>query len=67
MHYDDVFAIGDVTTVKLPKAGVFAHFEAEVVAKQIAAALRGKDSDAEFDGRGSPGGVSTWSPSRGSS
>ncbi|MEE8360996.1 MAG: FAD/NAD(P)-binding oxidoreductase [Gemmatimonadales bacterium] len=57
-EYDDVFAIGDVTTVKLPngkalpKAGVFAHFEAEVVAKQIAAAVRGKKSHAEFNGRG---------------
>jgi sulfide:quinone oxidoreductase len=56
--YDDVFAIGDVTTVKLPngkalpKAGVFAHFEAEAVAKQIAAAVGGKTSHAEFNGRG---------------
>jgi sulfide:quinone oxidoreductase len=57
-EYDGVFAIGDVTTVKLPngkalpKAGVFAHFEAVVVAKQIVAAVSGKESHAEFDGRG---------------
>ena len=56
--HDGVFAIGDVTTIKLPngkalpKAGVFAHFEAEVVAKHIAAEIGGKTSDAAFDGRG---------------
>ena len=56
--HDGVFAIGDATTIKLPngkalpKAGVFAHFEAEVVAKHIAAEVDGKTSDATFDGRG---------------
>ena len=56
--YDDVFAIGDVATVKLPdgkalpKAGVFAHSEAKVVAEQIADEVLGKKSDASFNGRG---------------
>jgi sulfide:quinone oxidoreductase len=55
---DGVFAIGDVTTIPiagskmLPKAGVFAHAEAEVVSRRIAAELRGADSHAHFDGHG---------------
>ncbi len=56
--YEDVFAIGDVTTVKLPsgkalpKAGVFAHSEAKVVAQRIAEGANGKTSTAAFDGHG---------------
>jgi sulfide:quinone oxidoreductase len=56
--YDDVYAIGDVATVKLPngkalpKAGVFAHAEAKTVAQRIADDADGKTSDAEFDGHG---------------
>lgn len=53
-----VFAIGDVTTIKLPsgkslpKAGVFAHEEADVVARQIADEIRGGEHRATFGGRG---------------
>jgi hypothetical protein len=36
----------------LPKAGVFAHGEAEVVAKNIAHAITGKGKPARFDGHG---------------
>jgi sulfide:quinone oxidoreductase len=56
--HDDVFAIGDVATLKmpngkaLPKAGVFAHAEAKVVARRIADAVEGKRSQAEFTGKG---------------
>jgi sulfide:quinone oxidoreductase len=56
--FDDVFAIGDVATIRLPsgkalpKAGVFAHSEAKVVAKQIADASEGKSPHAAFDGKG---------------
>jgi sulfide:quinone oxidoreductase len=56
--HDGVFAIGDVATIKLPngkalpKAGVFAHSEAKVVAEQIADAVHGKTSDASFEGKG---------------
>ena len=56
--HDGVFAIGDVTTIKLPngkalpKAGVFAHAQAKVVAEQIADEVHGKRSDASFDGKG---------------
>lgn len=56
--YDDVYAIGDVATIKLPngkalpKAGVFAHAEAKVVARRIADGVDGKISEAVFDGNG---------------
>jgi sulfide:quinone oxidoreductase len=54
-----VFAIGDITGVKLlngkalPKAGVFAHFEAEVAAKRIAEEISGKIPTDSFKGGGS--------------
>jgi sulfide:quinone oxidoreductase len=53
-----VYAIGDVTTVPLamgkplPKAGVFAHRQAEVVAANIAALWSGSGGRQRFDGRG---------------
>lgn len=62
--HDRVFAIGDVTTVlipgrwkpavqlMLPKAGVFAHGQALVVAGRIAAAIRGAASTVTFGGEG---------------
>lgn len=54
-----VWAVGDATAIPLasgqplPKAGVLAAAEGEVVAERIAAALAGRDSDAAFDGEGS--------------
>jgi sulfide:quinone oxidoreductase len=57
-EHEDVFAIGDIATVRLPndkalpKAGVFAHSEAKVVAKRIADTLEGKTPRAAFDGKG---------------
>lgn len=56
--YPGVYAIGDVATIKLPngkalpKAGVFAHAEAKVVAERIVDSTAGKTSDAAFDGHG---------------
>ncbi len=55
---DDVYAIGDVTAVPLdgglalPKAGVFAHGEAEVVARNIVAEIDGADPIWAFGGQG---------------
>jgi len=55
---EGVFAIGDATTIPvaggkfLPKAGVFAHGQAEVVAKRIAAELAGRPPSDAFDGTG---------------
>ncbi|MFZ3062153.1 MAG: NAD(P)/FAD-dependent oxidoreductase, partial [Actinomycetota bacterium] len=36
----------------LPKAGVFAHYQADVVAHNIAAEIKGSRSRKAFDGRG---------------
>jgi sulfide:quinone oxidoreductase len=55
---ENVYAVGDVATIPLklgkplPKAGVFAHGEAEVVAQNIAHAVTGKGTPAAFDGNG---------------
>lgn len=57
-RYERVYAIGDVVSIPLklgkplPKAGVFAHAEAKVVAKNIVRALTGKGESAVFDGLG---------------
>lgn len=56
--FPGVYAIGDVVAIPLalgkplPKAGVFAHREAEVVAKNIARAIAGNGTPARFDGCG---------------
>ncbi|TAK43345.1 MAG: NAD(P)/FAD-dependent oxidoreductase [Betaproteobacteria bacterium] len=53
-----VYALGDVTVIPLkmgrplPKAGVFAHGQAEVVAHNIAAAWTGTGEARRFDGKG---------------
>jgi sulfide:quinone oxidoreductase len=48
----DVYAVGDVTSVGTPKAGVFAEGQAIVAAERIAARIRGAAETAEYDGRG---------------
>ena len=56
--FENVFAIGDVTGVMLamgkplPKAGVFAHAQAEAVARTIAARWTGKGEEGRFTGNG---------------
>ena len=53
-----IHAIGDVTSIPLamgrplPKAGVFAHRQAEVVAARIVHAWTGAGTPAVFDGHG---------------
>ena len=55
---ENVYALGDVTTITLsagkplPKAGVFAHFQADVIAHNIAAKIKGVSPDKEFNGKG---------------
>ena len=51
-RFPDVYAVGDVTSVGTPKAGVFAEGQASVVAAQIVARLRGGPSPATYDGHG---------------
>ena len=50
--YPGVFAVGDVTSVGTPKAGVFSEGQAAVAADRIAAVIRGATGAAEYDGRG---------------
>lgn len=56
--YSNVFAIGDVTSIPLkmgrplPKAGVFAHGQADVVARNLARAWTGQGEAVRFDGHG---------------
>lgn len=50
--YPGVFAVGDVTSVGTPKAGVFSERQASVAADRIAAIIRGEPGSAEYDGRG---------------
>jgi sulfide:quinone oxidoreductase len=57
-RYPGVFAIGDVTAVRLangmflPKAGVFADGQARVVAENIAAGIGGGGTASQFNGYG---------------
>jgi sulfide:quinone oxidoreductase len=50
--YPGVFAVGDVTSVGTPKAGVFAERQASVAADRIAAVFRDEPLTAEYDGHG---------------
>lgn len=54
----NVYAIGDITSIPLemgkplPKAGVFAHYQAEIVAHNITEKINGKKNFKAFDGYG---------------
>lgn len=50
--YPHVFAVGDVTSVGTPKAGVFAERQAAVVADQLIARYGRPDRASTYDGRG---------------
>jgi sulfide:quinone oxidoreductase len=51
-RYPGVYAVGDVTSVGTPKAGVFAERAARVVADQLIARIRGEAEPAGYDGTG---------------
>jgi sulfide:quinone oxidoreductase len=51
-RFPGVYAVGDVATVRVPKAGVFSERQARVVAESLLARLRGGEA-APYDGRGS--------------
>jgi len=57
-NFPGVYAVGDITGIPLaigkplPKAGVLAHGQAEVVARNIAAEICGERADAVFTGDG---------------
>ena len=50
--YPDVYAVGDVTSVGTPKAGVFAEGQASVVADAIIARTEGSAEASTYDGTG---------------
>ena len=52
-RFPDVYAVGDVATVGVPKAGVFAERQARVVARTLIARVRAGESADRYDGRGS--------------
>ena len=47
-----VYAVGDVTSVGTPKAGVFAEGQAAVAAARIIATINAEQGTQEYDGRG---------------
>lgn len=51
--FPGVYAIGDVTSVGTPKAGVFAEGAAKIAAAAIIAAYYGKENEAAYTGAGS--------------
>jgi sulfide:quinone oxidoreductase len=52
-RYPGVFAVGDVSTVGVPKAGVFAEGAARVVAASLIATIRDGEQPGAYDGLGS--------------
>jgi sulfide:quinone oxidoreductase len=51
-RYPDVYAVGDVTSVGTPKAGVFSEGAAQVVAKSLIARYKGGSRPEAYDGKG---------------
>jgi sulfide:quinone oxidoreductase len=51
-RFPGVYAVGDVTTAGVPKAGVFAEGAARVVAASVIASIRGGEQPAPYDGIG---------------
>jgi sulfide:quinone oxidoreductase len=51
-RYEGVYAVGDVATAGVPKAGVFAEGAARVVARDIVSQVRGEDERERHLGRG---------------
>jgi sulfide:quinone oxidoreductase len=51
-QFEGVYAVGDVTSVGTPKAGVFAEGQAAIAAAGISARVRGAETATRYDGRG---------------
>ncbi len=51
-RFPGVYAVGDVTTAGVPKAGVFSEGAARVVAASLIASIRGGEQPGAYDGRG---------------
>lgn len=52
-RFPDVYALGDVATVGVPKAGVFAEAQARIVARNLLTRMRGGEPSDRYDGIGS--------------
>jgi len=52
-RFPGVYAVGDVATIGVPKAGVFSEGAARVVAASLIAGLRGGERPGAYDGLGS--------------
>jgi sulfide:quinone oxidoreductase len=52
-RFANVYAVGDVATVGVPKAGTFAEGAARVVGASLLATLRGREQPPAYDGRAS--------------
>jgi sulfide:quinone oxidoreductase len=52
-RFPGVYAVGDVATVGVPKAGVFSEGAARVVAAEVLAELRRGEQPTGYDGLGS--------------
>jgi sulfide:quinone oxidoreductase len=52
-RFPGVYAVGDVSTVGVPKAGVFAEGAGRVVAESLIAAAQGGERPGDYDGLGS--------------
>ena len=52
-RFENVYACGDVATVGVPKAGVFAEGAARSIATTLVATIRDGDGDGFYDGLGS--------------
>jgi sulfide:quinone oxidoreductase len=52
-QFDNVYAIGDVTSVGTPKAGVFAEGAGKIAAASIIAKYKGKENERGYTGAGS--------------
>src|SRR2546430_16899312 len=51
-RFPGVYAVGDVTSVGTPKAGMFAEGAARVVADQLISRIRGASEPPAYDGKG---------------
>jgi sulfide:quinone oxidoreductase len=52
-RFPGVYAVGDVTDIEVPKAGVFAEGAARVVAQTLIAELKGGEKPSPYTGKGS--------------
>jgi sulfide:quinone oxidoreductase len=52
-RFPNVYAVGDVATIGVPKAGVFSEGAARVVAASLVARLRGGEQPGAYNGLGS--------------